>query len=155
MRHLAAGGGLGAGWCELHSLPLPGVWGWPQLQGLAGASGGSPGLGLPGPSSAVPAVIGLPAPNRRCLPGTYWVALICLCFLNQISPAALGSSRLGGAPAQECGERDSSLCSLPQILIHLSSGRLIVLPLSPSKFSLMALVEHREPTLPPAGRRLS
>lgn len=90
-----------------------------------------------------------------CLPGSYWVALVCLCFLNQISPAALGGSRLGGAPAQECREQDSSLSSLPQILIHLSSGPLIALPLSPSKFSLMALVEHREPTLPPAGRRLS
>lgn len=85
---------------------------------LTGALGGSPGLGLPSLSTAVPAVIGLPAPNRLCLPGTHWVALVRLCFLNEISPAALGSSRLRGAPVQECREQDFSLSSLPEILIH-------------------------------------
>lgn len=45
MRHLKplpAGGGLGAGWCELQPLPppaAPGAWGWPRLQGLTGALG--------------------------------------------------------------------------------------------------------------------
>lgn len=118
MRHLKplpAWRGLEADWCELQPLPFPVAWGWPHSGGSLGPWGVSLDWVCPASALLCLQLLGYPL---LCLPGTCWVALVCLCFLNQISPAALGSSRLRGAPLQECREQDSSLSSLPEILIH-------------------------------------
>lgn len=90
--------------------------------------------------SCVSVVIGLTAPNRACLRGAYCVASVCF-SLNQISPAALGSSRAQRSPgAGMQGVRLFPFSYLDSFELWLLNCAPSPFPLS--KFSLMALVAH-------------
>lgn len=88
----------------------------------------------------------------RGLGAAEWVFLCCLLSVSLHESSSCGDGQSSQNPS--AGLRGAGLFPSPPVLIHLSAGCLIALPLPLSKFSLMARVSALwSPPRPPSCRK--